>query len=152
MIRRLPPVAGLAIVFAAALLAAGCQTVPQAAPLSTSYDAGNNATKTALVTAFSAAGYQIHRDSEFQLVFDKPNTAFAAQMVFGSQFNIVPNSRVTLTIVGSEPTRVNVGLAIVTNPGSGFESVTDFTSNPEAQQQVVPHLEAAKRFLGAAGT
>ncbi|WP_420406940.1 hypothetical protein [Hoeflea sp.] len=135
------------IVLSAVLALGACQAVPPAPPLAVTYEATNEATKNALVTAFSSAGYQIRRDSQFQLVFDKPNTTFAATMLYGSNFNGVPNSRVTLTITNSQPTRVNVAIAIVTNPGSGFENASDFSQNPEAQAAVSSHLERARAIL-----
>lgn len=47
-------------------------------------------------------------------------------MLFGTGFNPVVNARLTFTMISPQPdeTRVVVDMAMVQNPGSGFERLT----------------------------
>ncbi|RWL80669.1 MAG: hypothetical protein EOR67_30975 [Mesorhizobium sp.] len=102
------------------------------------------------MSAYLGRGFQIVRDSDLQLVMDRPaKDNFGAQLVFGSQWNVVPNSRLSLTFLGNNPTQVNAQLAIVTNPGSGFEQVTDLTNNASARQQLQIGMSQAKTIAEA---
>ncbi|WP_143749113.1 hypothetical protein [Mesorhizobium sp. WSM3868] len=137
---------------AAIVLIAGCQTAPTGPvpPNNFTFNAGKQATKEAVVSAYLGRGFQIVRDSDLQLVMDGPaKDNFGAQLVFGSQWNVVPNSRISMTFLGDNPTQVNAQLAIVTNPGSGFEQVTDLTNNASARQQLQIGMSQAKTLLDA---
>lgn len=140
-------------VFTALLLLTGCQATSKV-PLSPSdftISASKVKTKEALIGSFLPKGYQITRDSEFQLVLDRPaKDNLAAQVLLGSQFNSVPNARVTLTITGDNPTQVNSRIAIVTNPGSGFEQVMDLDQNADARSAVALAILQAKNNAEAA--
>ncbi|RWM26883.1 hypothetical protein [Mesorhizobium sp.] len=97
------------------------------------------------MSVYLGRGFQIVRDSDLQLVMDRPaKDNFGAQLVFGSQWNVVPNSRISMTFLGDNPTQVNAQLAIVTNPGSGFEQVTDLTNNASTRQQLQIGMSQAK--------
>ncbi|WP_131803292.1 hypothetical protein [Mesorhizobium sp. LCM 4576] len=134
------------------LIVAGCQTAPTGPMPSNNFtfNAGRQTTKEAIVSAYLGRGFQIVRDSDLQLVMDRPaKDNFGAQLVFGSQWNVVPNSRLSLTFLGDNPTQVNAQLAIVTNPGSGFEQVTDLTNNASARQQLQVGMSQAKTIAEA---
>lgn len=130
---------------AAALMVAGCQTVPRVTePLSFVFPADKQTTKEAIAATFLQNGYQIQRESDLQLVMDRPaKDSFAAQLIFGSEFNIVPDARVLMTILGDKPTVVTTNLQIVTNPGSGFEQATDITQNTSARAAIQQRMSAA---------
>jgi hypothetical protein len=129
------------------ILLAGCQAAPSGpmAPNNFAFNAGRQTTKEAIVSVYLGRGFQIIRDSDLQLVMDRPaNDNFGAQLLFGSQWNSVPNARLSLTFLGDNPTQVTAQLAIVTNPGSGFERVTDLTSNANARQELQIGMSKAK--------
>lgn len=133
--------AGMLIVLTA------CQT-PNSGPLPSqdmTINASKVQTKEALIKAFMPYNYRIVRDSDFQLVLDRPaNDNFAAMMLAGSRFNGVPNARVTFTITGDNPTQVSSRLELVTNPGSGFEQAMDLNSNADGRRAVATGLLNAK--------
>lgn len=135
------------IVAALALLLCGCQTAPTGplAPNNFTFNASRQTTKESIVSVYLGRGFQIVRDSDLQLVMDRPaNDNFTAQLLFGSQWNGVPNARMSLTFLGDNPTQVNAQLSIVTNPGSGFERVMDVTNNAGLRQQLQTGMVQAK--------
>lgn len=140
----------LVITFLSFLLIAGCQTTQ--GPLATNnftFNSDKTRTKEAIIATFIPRGYQIVKDSEFQLVMDRPaNDSFGAQLVYGSQWNSVPNARVILTITGNNPTNVNSQIQVVTNPGSGFERINDVSNHAESRSTIAASMEQAKAKLG----
>lgn len=135
------------------LIVTACQTTPSGplAPNDFTFNAPRAKTKEAIVAAFLPRNYQIVRDSDLQLVMDRPvNDNFGAQLLFGSKFNGVPNARVMLTFLGDNPTSVNARLFIVTNPGSGFEQQTDITNNADGRATIAKSMATAQAAL--AGT
>ncbi|GAJ94355.1 hypothetical protein [Rhizobium rhizogenes] len=123
-------------VLALSVALSACQTAPATplAPQDFTINASKLKTKEAIIATFLPRNYKIIRDSEFQLVLDRPaNDNFGAMLLFGSKFNGVPDARVTFTITGDNPTQVNSRLELVTNPGSGFEQVTDINGNSDAR-------------------
>ena len=128
----------------------GCQTAPQA-PLASNdftFNASKTKTKEAIITTYLPRNYQIVKDSEFQLVMDRPaNDNFMAQMVFGSKFNSVPNARLILTLVGDNPTHVHSQLQIITNPGSGFENAMSIDNNADGRATVCSIHGCGKNLL-----
>ncbi|PZU74986.1 MAG: hypothetical protein DI546_09425 [Rhizobium sp.] len=134
------------------IIVSGCQTAPQG-PLPTNeftFNADKAKTKDAIISSFLPNGYQLVRDSEFQLVLDKPATDnFGAQMIYGSQWNGVPNARVTMTLTGNNPTKVTTQLAVITNPGTGFERPNDVNQNHDARAAMVSRMQQAQAKLAA---
>ena len=129
-----------------ALIVTGCTTAaaPPPPPAVYQFPASRQMTKEAIVATYLGRGFQIVRDSDFQLVMDRPaNDNFGAQILFGSQWNGVPNARLSLTFLGDGPTSVHANMAVVTNPGSGFEQVTDITNNPQARADVSTGMSQA---------
>lgn len=129
------------------IVLAGCQTAPTG-PMPTNtftFNADRQTTKEAIVSVYMQRGYQIVRDSNLQLVLDRPaNDSFGAQLLYGSQWNGVPNARVTLTFLGDRPTSVTSQIAVVTNPGTAFERVNDLSNNYEGRQQIETSMIMAK--------
>lgn len=140
----------LALSLISLVFISGCQTTQ--GPLATNnftFNADKTRTKEAIIATFVPRGYQIVKDSEFQLVMDRPaNDSFGAQLVYGSQWNSIPNARVILTITGSKPTNVNSQIQVVTNPGSGFERVNDVSNHAESRNTIAAAMEQAKAKLG----
>ncbi|TIP06443.1 MAG: hypothetical protein E5X72_01620 [Mesorhizobium sp.] len=138
--------------FLICVILSACQTAPKGPlpPNDFTFNAPRAKTKEAIVAAFLPRNYQIVRDSDLQLVMDRPaNDNFGAQLLFGSQFNGVPNARVMLTFLGDNPTSVNARLFIVTNPGSGFEQQTDITNNADGRASIAKAMAIAQTTLAA---
>lgn len=130
----------LALVFSLS----ACETVEiPDRPSTFTYQASKQRTKEAIVRTFVTAGHQLISDTDFQLIFDRPATGFAA-IWFGSNYDSQPNARVTLTLTGNNPTQVNTRLEIVTNPGSAFERRTDVSNNKEARNVIYQRMEAVR--------
>ncbi|WP_295810323.1 hypothetical protein [uncultured Nitratireductor sp.] len=129
------------------VLVAGCQTTSNE-PLpsnSFTFNSSKQVAKEAIVSTYMSRGFNIVRDSDLQLVMDRPaSDNFGAQLVFGSNWNSVPNARITATLLGDNPTNITVRQAIVTNPGTGFERVMDLSQNPSARQQLQIGMSRAK--------
>lgn len=140
----------LVIALLSLLFLASCQTAQ--GPLATNnftFNADKTRTKEAIIATFLPRGYQIVKDSEFQLVLDRPaNDSLGAQIVYGSQWNSVPNARVVFTITGNNPTNVNSQIQVVTNPGSGFERINDVSNHAESRSTIAASMEQAKTKLG----
>lgn len=110
-----------------ALALAGCQSASNEPPVSRTVQvAGTTEQFTAkLLQRRISRGYIIKQQTANMIVMDKPaSDDFAAQFVFGSRFNTVPNYRLTYQMYGAKPITVNVSGAIITNPGSGFARLT----------------------------
>lgn len=129
---------------------AACQAAPQEPlpPNEFVFPAGKTQTKEAIIATFLSQEYQIVRDSEFQLVMDRPvRDDFAASFLFGSQWNSTPNARVAMTFLGENPTRVTTQVQIVTNPGTGFERVTSLDQNRNWRASVANGMGMAGSLL-----
>jgi cell division septation protein DedD len=89
--------------------------------------------KSALVNEMINGGYRITKDSQFEIAFDRPIDNLAAAVLFGSRYDAQPNARVAYSIaqVGSD-VRVVADMAIITNPGSGFEQRTDVSAGADS--------------------
>ncbi|MHB0706013.1 hypothetical protein ACX4MT_09235 [Roseomonas mucosa] len=80
-------------------------------------------------------GYTIVRESESQLVFDRPVQNVLVGALVGSSFNSTPNTRLTYVFIKNQTSYRVVGdVALITNPGSGFEKRNDMNA---AQDTVV---------------
>jgi len=133
------------------LLLWGCASQPPLAtptgkPEATYGSASASAVKSAIVSGMINKGFRITRDSAYELSFDKPTENIAAQLLLGSRYDSQPNTRATFTIAEVGPdVRVVADLAIITNPGSGFERRTDVTQGASAidVQQFLDSLQMA---------
>jgi hypothetical protein len=85
-----------------------------------------NKVKAALVHNMKDKGFQITKDKQFELAFDRPLDSKLAEALLGSKANGTPNLRITYSIaqVGDD-VRVIADLAAITNPGSASEQSTD---------------------------
>lgn len=137
------------------LALAGCQT---AQPLATasgrpevSISAPASQVHAALVGAAMNRGYTIRQDSQYLLVVEKPSQNFMANVLLGSQFNPVVNARMSIAIaeIGGA-TRVVVDMAIIQNPGSGFERALPANNSKDAPVIQAWLDEIAASFAAAA--
>jgi len=85
-----------------------------------------NKVKAALVRKMIDKGFQVTKDKQFELAFDRPLDNKLAEALLGSKVSGTPNMRVTYSIsqVGDD-VRVIADLAAITNPGSASELSTD---------------------------
>lgn len=133
------------IAIAAGLMIGGCQATPatQLEPSTFLFPSSRTQTKEAIIGTFLEHGYQINRDSEYLLAMDRPADSFGARFLYGSNFNGTPNARVTMTFLGDKPTEVHTAIAIVTNPGSGFEQISDISGNADARASIARGMALA---------
>jgi hypothetical protein len=82
--------------------------------------------KAALVPKMIDKGFQVTKDTQFELAFDRPLDDKQAQAILGSKAKGTPHGRITYSIeqVGDD-VRVVADLAVVTNPGRASERSTD---------------------------
>jgi hypothetical protein len=71
-------------------------------------------------------GFQVTKDTQFELAFDRPLDDKQAQAILGSKVKGTPHGRITYSIeqVGDD-VRVVADLAVVSNPGRVSERSTD---------------------------
>ena len=133
---------------------AGCATpVTHATPSgrveTTIEGVGPEQVKSALVNAMLNRGFSLSRDSAFQVAFDKPVDNVFAQVLLGSQYNVIPSARVSYTLAQiDKATRVIADLAIITNPNSPFEQRTDMNASADSNN-IQDLLDTLKRRLEA---
>ena len=127
------------LIFVFGLSTYGCQTTPKVEMLPRSVSSlGTPAEFTNLLLAERVAkGYTIKQQTANLLVIERPANDVASQLVFGSDFNSVPNARLTYQFVGSDPMTVTVSGSVVTNPGSGFERPTDMNGHQSMNDVVL---------------
>src|SRR5213082_3498511 len=71
-------------------------------------------------------GYNLTSETESRLVFDRPMDNPMAGAVFGSEYDSIPNARITYTIAErGGAIRIVSDIRAITNPGSAFERQTD---------------------------
>lgn len=81
----------------------------------------------ALVSEMVSSGYAIKSVSDYNIVFGKLiDNNLAASLLFGSRYDITPEYRPSFAIFETDAgVRIVLTNQIVTNPGSGYEHVTD---------------------------
>lgn len=123
------------------MVLAGCQSAQQQAAVqrTTQVDATIQEFTDLLLQKRIARGYTIRQQTPNMIVLDRPAKDFATQFVYGSQWNIVPNYRLTYQMYGDKPLTVSVNGAIITNPGSGFERINDM-SNHASMAEVMKEI------------
>lgn len=129
-----------AAAFTAGLLLSSCGTPVSHATASGKVEVVINgttpeATKAALVNEMVNHGYRITKDTPFETAFDRPTDNIAAAVLLGSKYDAQPNARVSYFITPTPPTvRVVADIAIITNPGSGFERRTEMNASQDSVQ------------------
>lgn len=92
-----------------------------------------DAVKSAIVNRMVNGGYRITKDTPYEVAFDRPVQNIAAQVLLGSKYDSQPNARVSYMIatIGAD-VRVVSDMAIITNPGSGFEQRTEMNNSQDS--------------------
>lgn len=83
-------------------------------------------------------GHALRQQNDYALVFDKRIEGFGAAVAYGSRYDATPAGRLTFNLV-DVPGGVKVygRFDVVTNPGSGFERLTDATAANAADIQMM---------------
>lgn len=84
----------------------------------------------ALTTRMLDSGFNLERQSTNLLVFTKESSNLGMSMLYGSKYDSTPAYRITYTLAQvATGTRVLADVAILTNPGSGFERATSLNKD-----------------------
>jgi hypothetical protein len=82
-----------------------------------------------LVNQMLERGFNIKSANDYNIIFTKPMEKFGEQLLLGSQYNSTPENRISANIVESSAgIRIVLNNQAITNPGSGYERVTDLNS------------------------
>ena len=128
----------LKIVFAAllAVLLCACQTVQHSTPSGrpeVTINAPSKDVKTAFVGTLSNFGYELKRDTDFQIVVERPIDNVMANVLMSSNYDPTVEARLTATFMDlGGTTRVTTDLGVVRNGGSAFEAVTNMNGSPDS--------------------
>ena len=96
--------------------------------------------KTKIMEAFAASvsmsGTNIRNTNNYQIVISKPVTSPLTAALYGSRYDSTPEYRAIFTFaeVGNNCTYIGARIQIVTNPGSGFERITDISKGKDAYE------------------
>lgn len=129
----------LSIVIIIATLIFGCATLPplntnSGRPEITLCGVSKNEMMEKVVAGASMDGFNIRSTSNFQIVMGKPLTNPLAAGLYGSRYDSTPEFRLVWTFadIGNSCTHIGVALFMVTNPGSAFEKMSDFSTGKDA--------------------
>lgn len=98
-----------------------------------------------VVSEMLASGAQVKQVNEYGAVFGKRDDSLTGALLFGSRYDSTPEMRITFNVAEtSGSVRVFCNVAMVTNPGSAFERVTDVTGGKTASdiQAMLERLRA----------
>lgn len=80
-------------------------------------------------------GYNIRKQSDNLIAFDRPTDNLMASALLGSRYDSTPNARITFMLAElGNSTRVVADLQIVTNPGSAFERLTNMNQSQDSRK------------------
>jgi PDZ domain len=137
------------------LVLTGCATpmplaTPTGKPEVTIQGAKIEDVKNILTSVAMDWGYTVKNVTDYVAVYEKPNTNALSNALMASQYD--PNTmwRLTYSLANlGSAVRVVTNIALVTNPGSAFERLTDFSSGGEGSQQFQTMLLEVKRRMEA---
>jgi len=93
-------------------------------------------------------GYSAKSVTDYVAVYEKRSDNALASALLGSQYDSTPVWRVTFNYVSlANAVRVVADIHAVTNPGSAFERITDFSRNSQDANNVQKFLENAKEEM-----
>jgi membrane-associated protease RseP (regulator of RpoE activity) len=133
---------------------AGCATIK---PLNTTTgkpeiiitDTAKKDISDAIVNTMLSWDFQLQKRDDYILVFGKKNTNIASSVLLGSRYDAVPEWRFTYNLVDyADGVRIIANIAAVTNPGSAFERITDFSKGSQDAQNIQSFLENLKDTFG----
>lgn len=100
-----------------------------------------------IVTATTSKGMQVKALNDYGITVAKRMNDFRSTLIYGSRYDSNPEGRITFTLIeGPNGVHVMARAEMVTNPGSGFERVSDITSGESHDLQGV--LEELDRSFG----
>jgi len=106
-----------------------------------------------IANGYSRSGYQIKTVNDYSIVAERPSQSTAAALLLGSNFTRTPNERVTVSFSEvPEGTLIQARVEMVTNPGSGYENVTDFSGGAVQLQNQLEQLKASVETPAASPT
>jgi hypothetical protein len=129
---------------------AGCATVK---PLNTTTgrpeviiaDVSKKDISDAIVNTMLSWDFQLQKRDDYILVFGKKNTNLASSLLLGSRYDAIPEWRFTYNIVDyADGVRIIANIVSVTNPGSAFERITDFSKGSQDAQNIQKFFENLK--------
>lgn len=122
---------------AAALLAvtsiSGC-VATDTAPPTYQLAAPADSVKSAIVAVYSADGFTVYRDSQYQISMQRIRGGSAL--------------RHTYSITGSQPVVVTGNISVANNPGTGFERSSDFTWDGGAKSLMDGYMHMVRATVG----
>jgi hypothetical protein len=93
-------------------------------------------------------GFQVKSTSDYMVVVGKKTENAAALILLGSRWDPTPEERIAFNIVEVGPgVRVIANIMYVTNPGSGFERVTDTSTQSKYAHELNDMLDKLKASL-----
>lgn len=126
----------LVLLFPALIVLAACAHVQQSQnthsgrPDVTISHADLSAVKGVLANNALNWGYYVKSSSEYSSVFEKRDESMAGAILFGSRYDSAPVWRITFNYAPlNGGVRVVANIHAVTNPGSAFERITDFSTD-----------------------
>lgn len=129
----------------------GCATVqlgtPSGKPEVTIPNVTQKQVVDALVNQMIAGGYQVQSMNNYRAVFGKKDNSLASSLLLGSKWNTTPEYRIIYNfVVTNEGVRIIItNIEGVTNPGTGFERITDLNQGKVAQswQNMLEQLKSS---------
>ncbi|NLH39902.1 MAG: hypothetical protein GX445_07565 [Elusimicrobia bacterium] len=125
-------------------LLTGCATAPvklntpSGRPEVTIFGSTKKKISNTIINRELSKGWDLKSQADSLLVFTRKNTELGTQLLFGSRYDSVPESRITFTLVEIEDAiRVLLKGEIVTNPGSTFERIEDVTAINAAEAEAL---------------
>lgn len=89
--------------------------------------------KVAVVGTLSNFGYQLKRDTDFQVVMERQIDNLMANVLLSSNYDPTVEARITSTFIDiGGQTRVITDLGVVRNGGSAFEAVTGVNNSGDS--------------------
>lgn len=116
-------------VLVTAVALAGCASTAGAPSLSYTFQAPRDAVKFAIVAVYSADGFSVYRDSDFQIAMERYRGGAALRHAF--------------SVVGSSPTTVTATISIANGAGQ----TTDFTNDTGARSLVDGYMIQVRSTL-----
>lgn len=146
----------LVIVLPVLVMHAGCATQPagynsNVRPDITIHGTTQKEVVNALVANSMSRGFQVVNATDYSVTTETRNTNLATALFFGSRYDSQPAVRVHYNVAQTSPelVRVNATAAIVTNPGSAFERITDVTNTQAAN--LLSILNSVRQSTGKEG-
>jgi len=122
---------------AAVTILCGCQGVQYNTPSGrpeVTIKAPAKDVKTVFVGTLTNLRYSLKKDSDFQIVMEKPIDNAMVNVLMSSQYDPTVEARITATFLEIGPeTRVTTELGVIRNGGSAFEASTDVSNSNDSR-------------------